>query len=268
MIGYRHVSAAAGRMAAWPARVPEQRFGVAGSWFFGEPSGHPEKGVVMHGTIGRRCRYWAIGGLAAVVGLAVLAGPAGPARADSRQDLKNFQHVFVIMMENTGFDSLDREPERSVDQPGGANVRFGDELLRRHASEPAELHRRHLRLDQRRHRRQRRHDQRPEHRRPAGSPREDVEGVHAVVRAVHDAARPRVREPAVRAQAQPVRVLPGCAVEPGADGEHRRSEPVLHRPGRQHRARLRRGSARTSATTCTDVLLRPPIRATSRRSSH
>ena len=52
----------------------------------------------MRGTIGRRCRYWAIGGLAAVVGLAVLAGPAGPARADTRQDLKNFQHVFVIMM--------------------------------------------------------------------------------------------------------------------------------------------------------------------------
>jgi phospholipase C len=64
----------------------------------------------MHGTIGRQCRCWAIGGLAAVVGLAVLASPAGPARADSRQDLKNFQHVFVIMMENTGFDSLIGNP--------------------------------------------------------------------------------------------------------------------------------------------------------------
>jgi phospholipase C len=84
--------------------------GVAGSWFFGEASGHPEKGVVMHGTIGRQCRYWAIGGLAAVVGLAVLVSPAGPARANSRQDLKNFQHVFVIMMENTGFDSLIGNP--------------------------------------------------------------------------------------------------------------------------------------------------------------
>ena len=63
----------------------------------------------MRGTIGRHCRYWAIGGLAAAVGL-VLAGPAGPARADSRQDLKNFQHVFVIMMENTGFASLIGNP--------------------------------------------------------------------------------------------------------------------------------------------------------------
>src|SRR6185312_14709003 len=64
----------------------------------------------MHGTIGRQCRCWAIGGLAAAVGLAVLASPAGPARADSRQDLKNFQHVFVIMMENTGFDALIGNP--------------------------------------------------------------------------------------------------------------------------------------------------------------
>jgi len=64
----------------------------------------------MGGTIGRQCRCWAVGGLAAVVGLAVLASPAGPARADSRQDLKNFQHVFVIMMENTGFDSLIGNP--------------------------------------------------------------------------------------------------------------------------------------------------------------
>src|SRR6266404_929374 len=64
----------------------------------------------MHETIGRQRRCWAVGGLAAAVGLAVLASPAGPARADSRQDLKNFQHVFVIMMENTGFDSLIGNP--------------------------------------------------------------------------------------------------------------------------------------------------------------
>src|SRR5246127_360997 len=64
----------------------------------------------MRGTIGRRCRYLAIGGLAAAVGLAVLAGPARPARADNRTDLKNFQHVFVIMMENTGFASLIGNP--------------------------------------------------------------------------------------------------------------------------------------------------------------
>ena len=42
--------------------------------------------------------------------LAMVAGTA-PASADStRPDLKNWQHVFVIMMENTGFDSLAGNP--------------------------------------------------------------------------------------------------------------------------------------------------------------
>ncbi len=46
-----------------------------------------------------------------VLALAVLVAPrTSSARADSgqgnRSDLKNYQHVFVIMMENTGFDSL------------------------------------------------------------------------------------------------------------------------------------------------------------------
>jgi phosphatidylinositol-3-phosphatase len=54
-------------------------------------------------------------GLAAVVVLlaallVAMTGPlAHPARADSggnRSDLKNFQHVFVIMMENTGYNHL------------------------------------------------------------------------------------------------------------------------------------------------------------------
>src|SRR6266567_1274615 len=87
--------------------APRQGFRVAVSLSLGGASAHLEKGVVMHRTIGRRCHYWAIGGLAAVVGLALLASPA---RADNRQDLKNFQHVFVIMMENTGFDSLIGNP--------------------------------------------------------------------------------------------------------------------------------------------------------------
>src|SRR5438445_12371754 len=91
-------------------RAAQQGFRVAVSLSPGGASAHPEKGVVMRGTIGRHCRYWAIGGLAAVVGLAVLASPAGPARADNRQDLKNFQHVFVIMMENTGYASLIGNP--------------------------------------------------------------------------------------------------------------------------------------------------------------
>jgi phosphatidylinositol-3-phosphatase len=55
-------------------------------------------------------------GIAVAVALALMAlvGPrVNSARADSggnRSDLKNFQHVFVIMMENTGFDSLIGNP--------------------------------------------------------------------------------------------------------------------------------------------------------------
>ena len=64
----------------------------------------------MRGTTGRHYRYWAIARLAAALGLAVLASPSGSARADNRKDLKNFQHVFVIMMENTGYDALIGNP--------------------------------------------------------------------------------------------------------------------------------------------------------------
>src|SRR5690242_10319883 len=55
-------------------------------------------------------------GISVVVALALVAlvGPrVNLAHADSggnRSDLKNFQHVFVIMMENTGFDSLISNP--------------------------------------------------------------------------------------------------------------------------------------------------------------
>jgi phospholipase C len=48
--------------------------------------------------------------LAALVALALLASLVGSARADSRKDLKNFQYVFVIMMENTGYDALIGNP--------------------------------------------------------------------------------------------------------------------------------------------------------------
>jgi hypothetical protein len=112
MIGYRLFS---GRLAGgWhPGPLVRLDWSLGSRWSACLSAGLVlirEKGVVMGGTIGRQCRSWAIGGLAAAVGLAVLAGPAGPARADNRQDLKNFQHVFVIMMENTGFDSLIGNP--------------------------------------------------------------------------------------------------------------------------------------------------------------
>jgi phospholipase C len=52
--------------------------------------------------------------VAAALALVALVGPrVNSANADSggnRSDLKNFQHVFVIMMENTGFDSLIGNP--------------------------------------------------------------------------------------------------------------------------------------------------------------
>src|SRR5215469_4140485 len=117
-------------MASWPARAPRRGLGLRWSAFSVGLVLVRERGVVMGGTIGRRCRYWAIGGLAAAVGLAVLAGPAGLARADNRQDLKNFQHVFVIMMENTGFDSLIGNPNapwinQAAQQHGLATNYFG-----------------------------------------------------------------------------------------------------------------------------------------------
>src|SRR5258708_21168819 len=107
MIGYGPFP---GRMAAWPGRAPLQGLKIAVTLSVGGASAHPEKGVVMRRTIGRRCRYWAIGASAAVVGLAVLAGPAGAARADPRMDLKNFQHVFVLIMGNTGSTTCVRNP--------------------------------------------------------------------------------------------------------------------------------------------------------------
>ena len=69
-----------------------------------------------------------------------------------------------------GLRRTDRKPERALDQPGSCrSTALATQLLRRHASEPAELHRGDLRHEQRRPGRQRRHDQRAEHRRPARS---------------------------------------------------------------------------------------------------
>ncbi len=41
--------------------------------------------------------------------MALMAPPAGASSAD-RSRLKNFQHVFILMMENTGYDSLIGNP--------------------------------------------------------------------------------------------------------------------------------------------------------------
>src|SRR5258707_3220194 len=120
MIGYLLFSGPlAGRMAAWSARALQERLRVAVSLSLGRASAHPEKGVVMRATIVRHCRYWAIGGIAAGVGLAGLASPAGPAPAGNRKDLENFQHGFVVLMENTGFAHLIGDPNAPwVNQAG------------------------------------------------------------------------------------------------------------------------------------------------------
>ena len=47
--------------------------------------------------------------ISSAVILALMAPPAGASSAD-RSRLKNFQHVFIIMMENTGYDSLIGNP--------------------------------------------------------------------------------------------------------------------------------------------------------------
>src|SRR5579872_2408904 len=50
----------------------------------------------------------AVAGFAAV--LAAIVGSGSVSADSSRTDLKNFQHVFVIMMENTGYDNLIGNP--------------------------------------------------------------------------------------------------------------------------------------------------------------
>src|SRR5216684_5302970 len=50
-------------------------------------------------------------GISVVVALALMVPLAASAQTNvSNAKLKNFQHVFVIMMENTGFDSLIGNP--------------------------------------------------------------------------------------------------------------------------------------------------------------
>jgi hypothetical protein len=62
--------------------------------------------------------------LSAFAALLTMVAGSGSASADaSRTDLKNFQHVFVIMMENTGYDSLIGNPNAPFINDAAA--RFG-----------------------------------------------------------------------------------------------------------------------------------------------
>ena len=56
--------------------------------------------------------------------------PSPLAARDSRSSIKNFQHVFIIMMENTGFDTLIGNPNAPFINAAAAN--FGVQLRRIH----------------------------------------------------------------------------------------------------------------------------------------
>ena len=47
--------------------------------------------------------------------------PSPLAAQDSRSSIKNFQHVFIIMMENTGFDTLIGNPNAPFINAAAAN---------------------------------------------------------------------------------------------------------------------------------------------------
>ena len=57
-------------------------------------------------------RLLGLPGITAVSLLLIFASltPSPLAARDNRSSMKNFQHVFIIMMENTGFDTLIGNP--------------------------------------------------------------------------------------------------------------------------------------------------------------
>ena len=65
-------------------------------------------------------------GASLIGALVLLAGSAAaPASQSGPSNISSFKHVFVIMMENTGDRGAARKPERTLDQPGGADLRGG-----------------------------------------------------------------------------------------------------------------------------------------------
>jgi len=91
-----------------------------------------------------------------VVGILIVpVMPLGlSARADERDHGHGgFDHVFIIMMENTGYNTL-------IGNPNAPFITFAttttgrDKLLRRRTPEPTQLHRLYFRVDEWRGRRQ------------------------------------------------------------------------------------------------------------------
>src|SRR5258708_19074539 len=89
-------------MAAWPARAPQRGFRVAVSLSLGGASAHQEKGVVMRGTIGRHCRYWAIGGVGAVGGVGGVGKASPPPPGGQTQGLEKLPPPFCVLIWKTG----------------------------------------------------------------------------------------------------------------------------------------------------------------------
>ena len=83
-----------------------------------------------------------------LLGFAFVTAPPVGAQ-DSRSNLKNFQHVFVIMMENTGFDTLIGNSNAPFINAAASNYGLATNYWR-DPSQSAELHCRDLWLNERR----------------------------------------------------------------------------------------------------------------------
>ena len=84
--------------------------------------------------------------LAAAVLVIAVAVTTASASAP-KNNLKNFQHVWVVMMENTSETSLIGNTNAPYINHLANTVGLRQELLRRRPSQPAELRRDHLRRD-------------------------------------------------------------------------------------------------------------------------
>ncbi len=84
-------------------------------------------------------RLLALAALVLTAGLTVTV--VSSSSASTAKSVKNFKHVFVFMMENTGIEALQKNPNAPWINQAIQTYRRRGQLLRRHASEPAELHR-------------------------------------------------------------------------------------------------------------------------------
>ena len=190
--------------------------------------------------------------MVAVVSGLVLASLLGSSvsAANSRSTLKNFQHVFVIMMENTGYDSLIGNPNApwinaAAATDGLATNAYGVT----HPSQPNYIAMtsgstngvaddNDITIDV------------PNIVDQLEAGGKTWNATTAVTVALHDQARSRLRQPALRAQAQPVRVVRDVQSNPArmaniVDSRQMSTDLATGNP------QTSASSPRTSATTCT-----------------